>query len=211
LLFDRSLHTMADYGATLVTDRRIGSVILAAGSSSRLGRPKQLLRLDGRPLVGHVQQQLRAAALARYAAVLGSHAEQVAAALAADGCDLLNNPDWPEGIAASIRVATSWARAHQLAGLLLAVCDQPRLSADHVRALVAAHEREGAPVASGYAGTRGIPAIFGAAWYSRLESLAGDRGAAALLRADPSVIVIEWPDGAIDVDTPAAAQKLGLR
>jgi CTP:molybdopterin cytidylyltransferase MocA len=190
---------------------RIGSALLAAGSSTRLGRPKQLLSIEGKPLVRYVAQQLRAAELTRYAVVLGSHAEEVGSVLAADGCDLLDNPAWAEGIAASIRVATGWARAHQLDALLLAVCDQPRLTPEHVRALVAAHERQGLAVASGYAGTRGIPAILGAEWYSRLEALAGDRGAAALLRNDASVVVIDWPEGALDVDTPEAAEKLGLR
>jgi xanthine dehydrogenase accessory factor len=193
-----------------VSRLRIGCALLAAGSSTRLGRPKQLLALDGQPLVRHVLEQLQAAGLTRYAVVVGSSAEQVGSALAANGCDLLDNPAWAEGIAASIRVATSWARAHQLDALLLAVCDQPRLTPQHVRALCEAHERHGAPVASGYEGTRGIPAVFGANWYARLESLAGDRGAGALLRNDTSVIVLEWPDGAFDVDTREEAESSGL-
>jgi CTP:molybdopterin cytidylyltransferase MocA len=190
---------------------RIGCALLAAGSSTRLGRPKQLLAIAGKPLVRHVLEQLQAAELTRYAVVLGSSAEQVGASLAANGCDLLDNPAWAEGITASIRVATSWARAHQLAALLLAVCDQPRLTPEHVRALCEAHKRQGATVASGYAGTRGIPAIFGASWYSRLEALAGDRGAGALLRNAASVILLDWPDGAFDVDTPEDADASGLR
>jgi xanthine dehydrogenase accessory factor len=184
---------------------------LAAGGSTRLGRPKQLLSIGGQPLVRHVLAQLKAAELTRYAVVLGSDAERVESAIAAHGCDLLDNPAWAEGIAASIRVATSWARAHQLDALLLAVCDQPRLTSEHVRALCEMHGRRGATVASGYAGITGVPAIFGADWYSRLETLAGDRGAGALLRTDPTVVVVDWPDGVIDVDTADQAERSGLR
>ena len=184
---------------------------MAAGGSTRLGRPKQLLSIDGQPLVRHVLAQLQAAELTRCAVVLGSNAEQVESAIATNGCDLLDNPAWAEGIAASIRVATSWARAHQLDALLLAVCDQPRLTSAHVRALCEMHERQGATVASGYGGTCGIPAVFAPDWYSRLETLAGDRGAGALLRTDPTVVVIDWLDGAFDVDTADEAERSGLR
>ncbi len=189
---------------------RIGGVVLAAGSSTRLGRPKQLLSIQGTPLVRHVLEQLRAAELTRYAVVLGGHAEQVSSVLAASGCDLLDNPAWAEGIAASIRLATSWARAHQLDGLLIAACDQPRLTGAHVRALYDLHRHRGLTVASAYDGAHGIPAIFGADWYARLEALAGDRGAGALLRQDPEVLAVDWPDGAFDVDTLEDAQRSGL-
>ena len=190
--------------------RRVGAVVLAAGSSTRLGRPKQLLSIGGRPLVRHVLAQLQAAELTRYAVVVGCHAEQVSGVLAADSCDLLDNPAWAEGIAASIRVATSWARAHQLDALLIAACDQPRLTAAHVRAMLDAHASRGTTVASGYEGTRGVPAIFSAHWYGRLETLAGDRGAGALLREDPEVVVVDWPDGVFDVDTLEDAERSGL-
>jgi CTP:molybdopterin cytidylyltransferase MocA len=190
--------------------RRVGGVVLAAGSSTRLGRPKQLLSIDGRPLVRHVLAQLQAAELTRHAVVVGCHAEQVSNLLAADSCDILDNPAWAEGIAASIRVATSWARAHQLDALLIAACDQPRLTTAHVRGLLDAHASRGATVASGYECTRGVPAIFSAQWYGRLETLAGDRGAGALLRRDSDVVVLDWPDGMIDVDTLEDAERSGL-
>lgn len=197
-------------GPSALKGLRIGCALLAAGGSTRLGRPKQLLSYDGEPLVRYVLQQLQAAALTRYAVVLGSGAAAVESVLAAHGCDSLDNPAWAEGIASSIRVATAWARAHQLDALLLAACDQPRLTTNHVRALCTAHARQAAAVASGYGGTCGIPAIFGLEWYARLEALAGDRGAGALLRNDPNVVVVDWPDGAVDVDTEDEARRSGL-
>lgn len=187
----------------------IGCALLAAGASTRLGRPKQLLPLGGKPLVLRVFEQLRAAACDRYAVVLGSSAAEVGAAFEALPCDQLDNPAWSEGMASSIRVAARWAMAEQLGALLLAVCDQPKLTAAHVRALCAARTRPGVTVASGYAETCGAPALFDAGWFARLASLEGDRGAGALLRDDPSVVVVPWPDGVVDIDTPADARALG--
>jgi CTP:molybdopterin cytidylyltransferase MocA len=183
--------------------------LLAAGASARLGRPKQLLMRADTPLIVHVLSQLRAADCQRYAVILGSHAELVRPVLAAESCELLHNPDWAEGLAASIRQAAEWAQREQAAALLLAVCDQPRLTGQHVRALCLAHAADGGAVASAYAAIRGTPAIFPAAWYPRLSQLRGDRGAGGLLRGDPSVRVIEWPDGAIDIDVEAESAAAG--
>jgi CTP:molybdopterin cytidylyltransferase MocA len=189
----------------------IACALLAAGASTRLGRPKQLLTRAGTPLVVHVLSQLRAADCGHYAVILGSHAELIRPALAAESCELLDNPGWAEGIAASIRLAAEWARRVHAAALVLAVCDQPRLSGQHVRALCDAAAAGGCAVASGYAGIRGTPAIFPAAWYPRLLQLRGDRGAGGLLRGDPSVQVIEWPDGAVDIDVEADSAASGWR
>ncbi|HKP58106.1 MAG TPA: nucleotidyltransferase family protein [Polyangiales bacterium] len=178
----------------------IACALLAAGASTRLGRPKQLLMRAGMPLIVHVLSQLKAAGCAHHAVILGSRAEVIRPVLAAESCELFDNPDWTEGIAASIRLAAAWAQRQRAAALLLAVCDQPRLGAEHARALCAAFAADGCAVASGYSATLGTPAIFPASWYPRLLQLRGDRGAGALLRADPSVRVIDWRDGAIDID-----------
>ncbi len=188
---------------------RIGGALLAAGASTRLGRPKQLLDYGGRPLIAHVLAQLSAAPVSDVAVVLGSSSETVAAALAGDRCERLDNPGWAEGIASSIRVAVAWARARRFDALLLAACDQPRLTSDHIRALCEAYDGKRTSVASGYGQTCGIPAVFDASWYARLLSLRGDRGAGALLRSDECVYVIAWPDGGFDVDTEADARVLG--
>jgi CTP:molybdopterin cytidylyltransferase MocA len=187
----------------------IACALLAAGASSRLGRPKQLLARAGTPLIVHVLAQLRAAGCERYAVVLGSHAEEIRPVLGGEGCEVLYNADWAEGIAASIRLAAEWAGRERAAALLLAVCDQPRLTGLHVSALCRAHAADGGVVASGYAGIRGTPVIFPAEWYPRLEELRGERGAGRLLRGDASVRIIDWPDGAVDIDVEADSVAAG--
>jgi xanthine dehydrogenase accessory factor len=186
----------------------IAGALLAAGSSERLGQPKQLLQRDGMPLVRHIYQQLAAAELSHLAVVLGCQRERVAAALP-EGCEGLHNEHWREGIAASIRCAADWAGQHRGEGLLIAVCDQPRLSTEHIVTLCEAYLEHGATCASGYAGSIGVPAVFAPDWLPRLLALRGDEGAGRLLRADPDVRVVAWPAGEDDIDSSADAERLG--
>jgi CTP:molybdopterin cytidylyltransferase MocA len=180
----------------------IACAILAAGASRRLGQPKQLIELAGKPLIRHIVDQLTAANLGPIAVVLGSNAERTFAALSGSNVARLDNDDWQEGIAASIRIAAAWAERERCDALLLATCDQPRLDASHARALHERFDRTRMTTASSYAGTTGIPVIFPASWFSRLRELQGDRGAGQLLKRDPTVQAVAWPEGAHDIDTP---------
>jgi molybdenum cofactor cytidylyltransferase len=180
---------------------RVGCALLAAGDSRRLGQPKQLIDYRGVPLVRHVAQTALAARCAACAVVVGSHASDVRAALQGLPVDMLDNSAWTEGIAASIRVAVGWARRLQLDALLLAACDQWRLTPEHLRRLIARVQRPTDAAASVYAETCGVPALFGAAWFPRLLSLRGDRGAGSLLRACAATQRVPWPGGAFDLDT----------
>ncbi|NVB85586.1 MAG: NTP transferase domain-containing protein, partial [Kofleriaceae bacterium] len=111
--------------------------------------------------------------------------------------------------AASLRLGVAWASQAGHDGVAVFTCDQPRLSVAHARALVDAFRAGGgAAVASRYEGTLGVPAVFGRARYAELFALRGDQGARSLLRRDPAVIAIDWPDGAHDVDTPADLASL---
>ena len=183
----------------------IGATVLAAGASRRLGRSKQLLKLDGVPFVRHAAE-CAAEASERLAVVVGCGAETVVESLSGVQFDPLYNLFWSEGIASSIRVAVDWARRHELEALLLVLCDQPHLNVEHLQRLRARYEECGLAVASRYAGTIGAPAIFPAGHYDELSRLEGDRGAARILREGPAVEVVEFPRGEIDVDTEAEAR-----
>jgi CTP:molybdopterin cytidylyltransferase MocA len=191
---------------------RWACAVLAAGGSRRLGRPKQLVPFRGRPLVRHVVEQACAAGCEEVAVVVGAHARPIADALEGLPVRLLVNRAWEEGVASSIRVATTWARDEGLDALAFALADQPGLSASHLDRLATAHREGAARVASAYGGAVGVPALFDARYFDRLMALHGDRGAARLLgeHDDRPAVAIPWPEGAIDVDTPSDLERLAL-
>jgi CTP:molybdopterin cytidylyltransferase MocA len=187
---------------------RVACAILAAGSSRRLGRPKQLLVQRGQPLVlvaAECTLQSRAAACA---VVIGARASAVREALGAAPIEILENADFAEGVASSIRVAARWASIRNCQALIVALCDQPKLTARHLDRLIEEHERHGSLVASTYCGKNAVPALFPAAYFAHLQALCGDTGASSLLNGGASVTGIPWPDGEFDVDNPEAAQRL---
>jgi CTP:molybdopterin cytidylyltransferase MocA len=177
---------------------RVAGVVLAAGGSTRLGRPKQLVDVGGETLVRRSLRSVLASGCDPVALVVGADAERVATESLDLGPVILRNGDWREGIASSIRVAAAWAESLACEGLLLALCDQPHLKKGHLEGLLAAFAREKRRVGSAYDGAVGAPAVFARSDLHALGALSGDRGAGRLLAGAPSV---EWPEGAIDIDT----------
>ena len=176
------------------------AVILAAGASRRLGRPKQLVQLDGESLLRRAAR----AALAGCAPVLvvvGSRAEEMAAELAGLPVTVVANAAWETGMASSIRAGIQALPAGEEAVLFL-VCDQLAVDAALVRRLLETRaSHPDAVIACGYAGTRGTPSIFPARCFPGLLELQGDRGARGLL-GQPDVVVVPFPEGDRDVDCP---------
>jgi xanthine dehydrogenase accessory factor len=177
---------------------RTAGVVLAAGGSTRLGRPKQLVEVDGETLVGRSLRRVLGCGCDPVGLVVGADAEWIAATSLDLGVVVLRNDEWHGGIASSIRVAAAWAESIACDGLLLALCDQIHLTEVHLRNLLAAFAREKRCVGSAYNGTIGAPAVFARSDLHALGELKGDRGAGRLLAGAPSV---EWPQGAIDIDT----------
>jgi len=176
------------------------AVILAAGASRRLGWPKQLVEFDGESMLRRTVR----AALAHCAPVLvvvGCQGEAMAAHLAGLAVTVVRNPDWEEGMAASIRAGLA-ALPAAAEGALFLVCDQPAVDAALIAELLAAHARRpGAVVACGYGGVRGIPSWLPARCFPDLARLRGDRGARGLLQG-ADVEVVPFPGGAVDLDRP---------
>jgi molybdenum cofactor cytidylyltransferase len=184
----------------------VAGVIIAAGSSSRLGQPKQLLVFEGETLLQRAIRQANEADTEPVLVVLGAHRQQIESGVDLSAVSVIVNPDWEEGMAASIRVAilALRERASETAGILLMVCDQPAVTAEHLCAMLAAFEQDrNSAIASVYAGKRGIPAIFPRASFAELLALRGDSGARGLL-SDPNRKVIELAleGGGIDIDRP---------
>jgi molybdenum cofactor cytidylyltransferase len=185
---------------------KIAAIVLAAGASRRLGSPKQLLSMRGRPLVRVIAEEALASSCAAVAVVTGAHADATRDALAGLQVACVHNPNWAEGIASSIRAGVTYAAPFDAA--LLMVCDQPRLDRTHLDRLAGAFVA--GAVASRYAGVLGVPAVFGRALFPLLFGLRGDKGAREVLRGARPLAAIEWPDGAFDLDVPADLERDGI-
>lgn len=187
---------------------RVAIVVLAAGGSSRLGQPKQLLNHQGTSLVRRAAE-LALAASPVVAVVLGARHEEVRARLDGLAVRCVDNPDWALGQGTSLRAGLR-ALPPDVDGALLMLCDQLRVDTAHLRALIDTFERARAPiVASAYAGTRGVPALFSRALFPELEALPPTGGARGLIARDPSrVAEVPLPGGEEDVDTPGDLARL---
>ena len=183
------------------------ALILAAGGSRRLGHPKQLVRVEDEPLLARALRVARASGAQPVVIVLGGSLKQIQGSVDVSGAIVVLNDHWMRGVASSIHAGLR-AIEHRCAdagGVLIVACDQPHLSAEHLRRMIGAFEQNNSEkmVASGYAATLGIPAIFPRSLFPKLYELEGDRGARSLL-LDPQADVVEIPfeGGEIDIDTP---------
>lgn len=187
--------------------KTFGAVILAAGASTRMGTPKQLLELGGQPLLLRAVDAALASSAWPVVVVLGAQVEQIRPVLARRPVLIAENPAWPEGMAASIRAGVTTLRqfSRNLDAALIALCDQPAFSSDVIAQLVARQRATGRSiVAAHYAGRNGAPALFLREHFAALTALTGEEGARALLNDHPaSLATVDLPQLAQDLDTPA--------
>ena len=191
-------------------DVNVGAVILAAGGSSRLGSPKQLLDFRGRSLLRHAAETALAAGCRPVVVVLGSGAERLRPELAGLAVHAVENPEWSEGMGTSIRrgLETLGSLAPGLDGALLMLCDQPLIGPAALRALAEAGRPDGIAAAA-YHGIVGVPAVFGRTFFDELRALAADAGAKPLLRRHAGIVVeVALPEAATDIDTRAQYERL---
>lgn len=179
------------------------AVVLAAGGSTRLGRPKQLLARDGETLVHRAARLAIATGATRVLVIIGAQADAVAGAVSDLPVECLVNTQWRDGLAGSVHIAAE-ALNHLTGATLLLACDQPALDAAHLQTLLEAARR----TASGSAATRlgdrmGIPAVVAPGMLQAALAVQGDRGLRDALNApNADVIGCDAPDLAFDIDTP---------
>jgi molybdenum cofactor cytidylyltransferase len=184
-------------------DDGLYAVVLAAGASTRFGGIKQLVRIDGRPLLHTTVSRAVEIAGAATIVVLGAHAAELAPLLTHTPATVVINRDWREGIGSSIRAGIARLPA-ACSGVLLALADQVAVTAQDLQRLVSAWRRQPEYVAASlYAGAVGVPAIFPRSRFSELAELRGDIGARALLHRNPDRVVrVPMESAALDIDTP---------
>ncbi|GHF25993.1 4-diphosphocytidyl-2C-methyl-D-erythritol synthase [Streptomyces mashuensis] len=189
--------------------RSIAGLVLAAGGGRRLGgRPKALLVHRGEPLVARAVRVLRAAGCEPVQVVVGADAAAVRAVLAPppDGPVVVENPDWRSGMGSSLRAGLAALDATDAGAVLVLLVDQPRVGAEAVARVLAAHRAGAALAAAAYGGVRGHPVLLGREhWPGVTATAEGDRGARAhLARHAGALRLVECGDVAApdDVDRP---------
>jgi molybdenum cofactor cytidylyltransferase len=202
---------MEDQNLNSMTIFHTDIVILAAGGSSRLGRPKQLLAWQGKNLLQHaVQTALEITT--QPVVVTGAHADQLVAAIDASQVQVVFNPEWEQGIASSIRCGLQALlnRTPTPEQVIFMVCDQPFVSPGLLLDLIQEQQKSGkAIVASAYAGTLGIPALFEKAMFPQLLDLQGDMGAKKIMQQhSDQTVAVDFPQGHIDIDTVSEYEAL---
>ena len=192
--------------------QKIGAVILAAGDSSRFGRPKQLVQFRGKSLVRRVVDAAKDANCSAIVVVLGSKREQIERELKETDAIVAENKGWRRGIGSSIRVGVESAvnQAPDIEAIVLLTCDQPFLKTDTIERLIATREKTGkAIVASSYSETLGVPALFDRSCFQELLALDDETGAKAIILSNRErVAELLFPEGKIDIDTAADYKKL---
>lgn len=182
------------------------AIILAAGASSRMGRSKQLLLVNGRPLLLHTMDVVSEAALAPAVVVLGAHHQEHQELIRDSNIATAINPHWENGMGGSLKAGLNHLLAHtqSIDAVIMLVCDQPEITADHLQALIQKYHVSKSPiVASWYANTAGVPALFDKTMFAELLRLDDSQGAQKIIRQHAYILaVVDFPDGAIDLDTP---------
>ena len=189
----------------------VAAVILAAGGSSRMGEPKQLLTIAGKPMVRRVAETVCAAGLEQVVVVVGAHAERVEEALKGLPVRVITNRRWAEGMSTSLAIGLG-ALHPDVQAAFVVLADQPELTVELLRSLTARYQTTGAPiVAPFYRGQRGNPVLFDRGLFAELRAVEGDQGGRALLdryRDSLERVAVDDPAVLMDVDTRQDYQAL---
>jgi molybdenum cofactor cytidylyltransferase len=192
--------------------RNVGGIILAAGGSARFGQAKQLLPFQGASLVRRAVRAAVDAGCLGITVVVGGFRDSIEMELRETPAILVENPAWPRGLGTSIRCGVDHLLTSrpELEAVVVLACDQPFVDGNVITSLIAQWENSGKPiVASSYAGTLGIPALFDRACFEALLALPDDSGAKSLIESrSAEVAQVEFEKGAIDIDTPADLERI---
>lgn len=190
-------------------NKNIAVIILAAGSSARLGRPKQLLELDGNTLL---QKSIIAAlnVSKNVIVVLGANEQLIRPTISNLPIEITLNKNWAKGMSSSIRTGMSFLENKDCEAVLIMLCDQPFVDALLLEKMISVFEKSELPiVASEYEGKVGVPAIFDVSFFQKLKILEGQKGAKTLIMNNLKQIeCFSFEKGKIDIDTEEDWKKI---
>jgi molybdenum cofactor cytidylyltransferase len=190
----------------------VAAVVLAAGGSTRFGKPKQFVLFQGETFINRIVAAAIEAGCAPVVVVAGEDSAQITSELTRFTVTIAMNPGWQSGLGSSIVVGIRHATnlAPDLDAAVLLTCDQPFVNVAVLAQLMQLGLTTGKPiVASAYAETLGIPTLFDRSCFPDLLGLNGDSGAKGIILARPQdVASFDFPAGEIDIDTAADYEKL---
>ena len=182
----------------------LAAVILAAGGSSRMGQPKQLLKFRGTSLLRRAIDTAFAVPADQVIVVLGHEEPRVRAELDGLACTAVVNPDHAEGAGTSVRSGVRHAAGAD--AIVVVLADMPFVTAEMIATLVQRYRETGAPlVASHYGEVQAPPTLYDRSLFEELLQIPGERGAKeVVLRHQSEAVVVAWPESALrDIDVPA--------
>jgi len=187
------------------------TIILAAGSSKRMGAVKQLLPWGGSTLIGHaIEQSLNSDANEVYV-VLGAHYEQIKKKIDNYPVAIIKNEGWESGMGTSISVAVNYIlnKHKPLNGLLITLSDQPLIDYSHLNVLIKTFRENqfNLITAVQYGAKKGVPAVFPKAYFKHLLKLGQDFGARDLLNASTPILSVNLGQNILDLDTEEEYQE----
>jgi len=195
-----------------MSELQVGIIVLAAGSSTKLGSPKQLVQYEGKSLIRRSVDLALAVESEHIIVVLGSNASAIADEITDLPVEIEVNHNWYVGISSSLRVGIAKLLELDAAidAALIMLSDQPFITVKTINLLLDAYRSSGMPIAAAeYDGILGVPALFDRAIFEELMLLEGDAGARVIIRRDPNrVAAVSTPEAAFDIDTPDDRERL---
>ncbi|MFN5462516.1 MAG: NTP transferase domain-containing protein [Bacteroidota bacterium] len=189
---------------------KTGVILLAAGSSSRLGKPKQLINYQGKTLIQYSIEAALHSAADDLVVVLGSNSELIQRGISSKEVPVLVHAHWEEGMSSSMQCGLRYLiETRQVEQVILMLCDQPYVTQDLLDELMNGKKASGKGiVACSYAGTLGVPALFDQFYFPELLELKGFEGAKkVILNHQTDTFLVDFPLGSVDLDTEEDVQK----
>lgn len=195
-----------------MTGLKIGLIILAAGASTRLGQPKQLLLFNGKTLLTHTIEQGLSSGCRPIIVVLGSQAEKIKLEINSYPIFTVKNPNLELGMSSSIQTGLKELKRIQpdSKGVVITLCDQPFISSSIIDKLVETYQQtQPLMVVSEYNNILGVPALFSNRLFKELMNLDTTTGAKYLIKKYPNErSIVPFPLGNFDIDTPQDYENL---
>jgi len=193
---------------------KTGIILLAAGSSSRLGRAKQLIEFQGKTLIQKAIDEANKSQADCLVVVLGANAYLIQTGFDITSTPFIVNSDWQQGMSSSMQAGLRFLmEKEEIDQVLLMLCDQPFVDISLLDQLINAKETSGKGiVAAAYSNTLGVPALFDKRYFEELLQLTGSEGAKKVIfNHQVEVHALDFPLGAVDLDTEEDVSQFLIR